>query len=494
MNIKTIDFDQHKNLVSLLPKSGQFVGEQLIASSTIGVAQHINPTTGEVQDEIPLASAQDVNDAVASAKQGFALWSAMTPSDRRNKLLAFARLVESNFDDLARLSSIENGSALYFADFCRSTLLDYMHYYAGSADKIEGRVVATPPGEHLEYVVREPYGVIAAIIPWNAPLLSCAMKVPAALAAGNSVVIKPPETTPYTAIRFAELALEAGIPPGVINVIVGGPEAGEALVAHRDVAKISFTGGTPTAQRIMTMAAQNLTPVMFELGGKSANLVFDDGDLEQVIPYSGSFCMANTGQGCALPTRLLIQDSIFDSTVEQVLEVIKALPVGDPLNPETYMGPLFSKPHTDRVMTYIEDAARNSGGQLALGGKRYDGDLACGNFVQPTVILNPDLDSHVAQEEVFGPVLSVFRFKDEEEAVAIANSTKWGLASYVQTRDVHRAHKLASQLHSGVVHMNCAPNNHYASSFGGVGMSGFGREGGRAGLDEYLRDKAISTR
>jgi aldehyde dehydrogenase (NAD+) len=317
--------------------------------------------------------------------------------------------------------------------------------------------------------------------------------VPPALAAGNTVIIKPPEATPYSALRFAELALEAGIPPGVINVICGGPEAGEALVSHPGVDKISFTGGTPTAQRIMVSAAKNLTPVMFELGGKSANLIFEDADFSTALPYTAGFGMVNTGQACALPSRVLIQDSVFDDTVERIVELVRGLPVGDPLNPEVYLGPLYHQVHLERVMAYIEDARRNCGGRLALGGERLGGPLGCGHFVSPTVFVEPDIYSNLAQEEAFGPVMAIFRFKTDDDAVAIANSTRWGLASYIQTTNLRRAHGVASQLRSGVVHMNGAPNVHYASTFGGVGMSGFGREGGRAGLEEYLRAKGIST-
>jgi aldehyde dehydrogenase (NAD+) len=342
--------------------------------------------------------------------------------------------------------------------------------------------------------VPEPWGVIACIIPWNSPFLSCCMKVPPALAAGNSVIIKPPEQTPFSALRFAELALEAGLPPGVINVVPGGIEAGEALVTHPGVDKISFTGGTPTAQRIMAAAAKNLTPVMFELGGKSANLVFDDADLSGTILYSSFFGMVNSGQACALPSRLLVQDTVFDEVVAKVKETVGALTIGDPLNPDNYLGPLYHSTQLDRVMAYIEEAKANCGGSLLLGGERLGGDFAGGNFVAPTIFVNPDPQSRLAQHEAFGPVMAIFRFRTDEEAIALANSTTWGLASYVQTTNLQRAHKVAAKLRSGVVHMNGAPNVHYASTFGGVGMSGFGREGGKAGLDEYLRFKAISTR
>lgn len=493
MTTSAIAVDQHRAAAKKLPRASMLIGEERRTRGDAGTHVHINPATGEPQGELPIAGAKSVDDAVAAARRGFEVWSRMAPHERRERLTVFAQLLAKRWPEFSDLCALENGSPVQFSQFT-TPLLQWPAYYAGWADKIEGQVVARMPSEHFEYIVPEPYGVIACIIPWNAPLISLCMKVPPALAAGNSVVIKPPEATPYTSLRFAEIALEANIPPGVVNVVPGGIEAGEALVTHPGVDKISFTGGTPTAQRIMVSAARNLTPVMFELGGKSANLIFEDADLTQTIPYTAYFGMVNAGQACALPSRVLVQDSIFEQVVDHLLGAVSSIAVGDPFDPNVYMGPLYLAGHMQKVLGYIEEAKANSGAKLALGGQRLGGGLACGNFVAPTVFLEPKPDSRLAQEEAFGPVMAVFRFKTEEEAIRLANSTQWGLAAYVQTSNLQRAHRVAAQLKSGVVHMNGAPNVHYSSTFGGVGKSGFGREGGKAGLDEYLRFKAISTR
>ena len=489
----TIAVERHRAAAKKLPKATLLIGEERRASGDAGVHVHVDPATGEPTAELPVAGAKAVDDAVRAARRGFEVWSGLAPHVRRERLTVFAKLIRERFEEIGTLCSIENGATAMFNQFA-TPMLEWPAYYAGWADKIEGQVVARMPAEHFEYIVPEPYGVIACIIPWNAPFISLCMKVPPALAAGNSVVIKPPETTPFSSLRFAELALEAGIPPGVVNVVPGGVEAGEALVTHPGVDKISFTGGTPTAQRIMAAAARNLTPVMFELGGKSANLIFEDADLAQVIPYTAYFGMVNAGQACALPSRVLVQDGIFDQVVEQVLGAIGTIGIGDPFDPGVYMGPLYQKGHMERVLSYIDEAKASSGGRLALGGHRLGGGLACGNYVAPTVFLEPSPDSRLAQEEAFGPVMAIFRFKTEDEAIALANSTQWGLAAYVQTTNLARAHRVAAKLRSGVVHMNGAPNVHYSGTFGGVGKSGFGREGGKPGLDEYLRFKGISTR
>jgi aldehyde dehydrogenase (NAD+) len=490
----SVDLSRHQSAAAQLPRAALLIGERHLTSGSAGVYAHVNAATGQVQAEVPIAGATDIDAAVIAARKGFEVWSALAPHQRRDALVKFTLLLEQHFDELAAISALENGCTLQFSGATRDTCLNWAKYYAGWADKIEGQVVATMPSEHFEYIAPEPWGVIACIIPWNAPLLSCCMKVPPALAAGNSVIIKPPETTPFSALRFAELALEAGIPPGVVNVVPGGIEAGEALVTHSGVDKISFTGGTPTAQRIMVAAAKNLTPVMFELGGKSANIIFDDANLADTILYTSFFGMVNSGQACALPSRVLVQDTVFDEVIAKVKDTIGALAIGDPLDANNYLGPLYHESHMNRVLAYIEEAKANCGGSLMLGGERLGGGLACGNFVAPTIFVNPDPQSQLAQNEAFGPIMAIFRFKTDDEAIALANSTKWGLASYVQTTNLQRAHRVAAKLRSGVVHMNGAPNVHYASTFGGVGMSGFGREGGKAGLDEYLRMKAISTR
>lgn len=351
---------------------------------------------------------------------------------------------------------------------------------------------AYSPHENVEYTIAEPYGVIGHIITWNSPALSLAMKVPPSLAAGNTVVIKPAESTPFSALLFADLAHEAGIPEGVINVVTGLGDAGEALVSHPGIDKISFTGGPATARRIMATAAQSLKPVLFELGGKSANLLFADTDLDAVVPYCAAFAMSNTGQGCALPTRLLVERPIYEEVVQRVAYVVAHLPVGDPLDPATYIGPLINATARDRVQSMIDKAVSGGAGRLVHGGERIDSE---GYFVTPTVFADVDNRSDLAQQEVFGPVLAITPFDTEDEAVALANDTEYGLSAYIQSRDIGRVNRLVPRLKAGTVYVNPGPNpiSSPTTPFGGVGMSGFGREGGRAGLDEFINVKGVGV-
>jgi len=368
---------------------------------------------------------------------------------------------------------------------------EWTHYYAGWADKIEGVVVSGfSPADELAYTLAEPYGVVGHIITWNAPLLSLSMKVPPSLAAGNTVVIKPAEFTPFTALLFAELAREAGIPDGVVNVVQGGGAAGEALVRHPGIGKVSFTGGPSTAKRIMATAAESLKPVLFELGGKSPNLLFADADLDAAVAYSAAFSMSCVGQGCALPTRLLVEESIYDEVVETVVATVEALPIGDPLDPASYFGPLVNAAARERVVGMIDAARSDGAGTLRTGGSGMD---TPGFFVEPTVFVDVDNGSDLAQQEVFGPVLAVTSFRDEEHAVELANDTAYGLSAYLQSRDVRRVNRLVPRLRAGTVFVNQGPNpiTQPGRPFGGVGLSGFGREGGKAGLDEFLMLKGV---
>jgi aldehyde dehydrogenase (NAD+) len=316
--------------------------------------------------------------------------------------------------------------------------------------------------------------------------------VPASLAAGNTVVIKPAEFTPFTALLFAEIAREAGLPDGVVNVVQGTGVAGEALVRHPGVGKVSFTGGPTTAQRIMATAAESLKPVLFELGGKSPNLLFADADLGSAVPYSAAFAMSCVGQGCALPTRLLVEESIYDEVVETVVATVEALPVGDPLDPASYFGPLVNAASQERVGRIIAEARATGAGTLRTGGSVIPG---AGFFVEPTVFVDVDNRSDLAQREVFGPVLAVTPFRNEEHAVQLANDTAYGLSAYVQSRDIGRVNRLVPRLRAGTVFVNPGPNpiTQPGRPFGGVGLSGFGREGGKAGLDEFLMVKGVGV-
>jgi aldehyde dehydrogenase (NAD+) len=487
-----VDTARHAEAARELPRETLLIGGERYRDGSGAAFSHVNPATGQVQYEMRLAGAADVERAVAIARAAFEGWRRSKPARRAEVLNRLCELVARDKDRFALLSALENGMpANQFGGPQLGIIQSWLRYYAGMADKIEGLVTASWPAENLEYTLPEPLGVVAAIIPWNAPVISLAMKVPAALAAGNCVIVKPAEVTPFTAAHFVQLALEAGVPAGVLQLLPGGAEAGEALVRHPGVAKVSFTGGTVAARRVMAACAETLKPALYELGGKSANILFDDADLAQAIPYCAAFPMHNSGQGCQLPTRLLVHAPIVDAVVEGVRQTLAHLKLGDPLADDTFMGPVVSEAAMHRILADIERARVERAGALLAGGARAD---APGWFVEPTVFAAVDPASHLAQNELFGPVLAILPFKDEDEAVAIANATPWGLAGYVQTRDLRRAHRVAARLVCGNVYVNGAMNVHPAAPFGGVGLSGFGKEGGRAGLEEFVRHKGVAIR
>jgi acyl-CoA reductase-like NAD-dependent aldehyde dehydrogenase len=411
----------------------------------------------------------------------------MSPSRRARLLNRLADLLEGDRDDAAALTAVDNGTPISSLDPGRATAA-WVRYYAGWVDKLEGRVV--PIGAGLDYVTPEPYGVVAAIVPWNGPMMGMGQKAAPALAAGNVVVAKPPEIAPFGALRFAELAVEAGLPDGVVQVLVGGADAGAALVAHPGVDKISFTGGATAARAVMHGAAESLTPMALELGGKSANIVFADADLDAAAASAALLgAVLLSGQGCALPTRLFVQSTVAEQVIDHVVAVVEGAKVGDPLEADTLMGPLATEQARDRVLRMVEEATAT----VLTGGTRLDlgGDLSGGWFLAPTVLTDVADDASVACEEVFGPVLTVFTFDDEDEVVARANALTYGLAAYVHTQDVTRAHRVAKALEVGTVTVNGFPSNSPALPFGGVKASGFGREGGKEGLEEFLRPKNV---
>ncbi|MGP3792592.1 aldehyde dehydrogenase family protein [Pseudomonas sp. B392_1p] len=482
---------EHAAIAATLPAVKLMIGEQALSQGSAGTFSHVNTATGQFQMDIPLAGETEVEAAVLAARAAFPAWRDMKPFRRRQVLDRFADLIEQNIDRFMKMAVVENGIPMStMLHGMAPRILAWTRYYAGWADKIEGLVTGINPGDHFEYTVPEPYGVIGHIITWNAPLLSLAMKIPPSLAAGNTVVIKPAEFTPFSSQLFVELGLEAGIPPGVINVVPGGVAAGEALVRHRGVDKISFTGGPVGAQAIMRSAAATLKPCVFELGGKSANLVFPDVDLASTAAYCAAFGLSNSGQGCALPTRMMIHESIYEPFIQVVQATMEQLPYGDPLNENVIVGPMVNAVACERVRGMIGEARAQQVGRFLSGGEAAgDGQ---GNFVTPTLIAEADPYSTIAQKEVFGPVLCAFKFRDEAEAVALANATEYGLAAYVQTNDLNIAQRMVRQLNAGTVFVNQAtPASHAASPFGGVGLSGFGREGGKAGLEEFIRIKGV---
>ena len=478
-----------------VPEVHLHIGAERRTTGAGGVHEHVWPVTGEVQGPVPLAGPADVDDAVRAARDAFETWRTWTPWQRRDVLVRLADLLDAARDELARLAVLDNGMTYGIAHFTATSVADYTRYYAGWADKIEGRVTSSPAhGRELAYTAPEPYGVVGIIITWNGPMVSIGMKVIPALAAGNTVVIKPSELTPYATEHFMALVREAGIPAGVVNMVPGTADAGEALVRHPVVQKISFTGGPTTAKAILAGCAATLKPAVLELGGKSASLVFPDADLDAVaFIATASVHQTLAGQGCALATRLVVHDSVYDELAEKTVAFTRDITLGDPFDPSTGMGPVVSRAAQERIIGMIERAQTEGAGKLLIGGGIPGGELANGFYVEPTVFGDVDPQSELGQVEVFGPVLSLMRFHTDEEALDIANATSYGLASYLWTKDISRINQLVPRLEAGGVYVNGAsPVVGCELPFGGVGISGFGREGGLEGLLEFVRTKAVA--
>ena len=478
-------------LLAEMAGKGLLIGADRITDVSGGEYAHHNPATGQVQAQVPMGGAADIDRAVKAAREALPAWRAMPVNERGAILHRLADLLEQHSEHSGVVNALENGNPVGGLGPGAYTAL-WTRYYAGWCDKVEGSVVSTFPIQGLNYILSEPWGVVGVMPPWNGPMMGMGQKAVPALAAGNTVVAKPPELAPFGAYLFAELALEAGLPPGVLNVVAGGVEAGEALVRHPDVDKVSFTGGSTVARRVMALAAETLKPVALELGGKSANIIFSDADLDTAVPMAAALgVQLLSGQGCALPTRLYVQDEVYDEVVARLVPITEAFRVGDPLDPETQMGPVITEAAAERIIGMIGRATAGGGAKLLTGGTRLGGALAGGYFLAPTVLGDVDHFSEIAQEEVFGPVLSVLRFKDEAEVVTKANDSRYGLAAYIHTRDIGRAHRVAHAIDAGYISVNGFSGMSPTAPFGGYKQSGFGREGGRAGLEEWLRPKNI---
>lgn len=452
-----------------------------------------NPYTGEVWAEIAHGSAADVDRAVKAAKAARrGEWGAMSASARGRLMMKLADLIEENSARLGEIEVRDNGKLL--AEMATQThyLAGWYRYYGGLADKIEGTVIPTDKKNIFNFTRREPLGVVAMITPWNSPLLLLAWKLAPALAAGNTAVIKPSEFTSASTLEFMDLFTQAGFPKGVVNTVTGfGKDVGAALVAHKDIAKIAFTGSDLSGQKIYEAAARDLKHVTLELGGKSPNIVFDDADLEAAVMGAISGIFAASGQTCIAGSRLLLQRSIHDQFVKRLVEVAGAARIGDPMKPETNVGPVTTPPQYAKVLEYIA-IAKGEGARCVLGGKPYTGPGVSGfQFVEPTIFTDVRNDMRIAQEEVFGPVLAVIPFDDEEDALRIANDIDFGLAAGVWTNNIGRAIRMSEQLEVGTVWVNTYRAVSYTSPFGGYKRSGIGRESGIEAVQEFLQTKSV---
>jgi aldehyde dehydrogenase (NAD+) len=450
-----------------------------------------NPATEELIAEVAEGDAADIDLAVKAARKAFdsGPWRKLDARDRGILMNRLADLVEKNIDELAELETLDNGKPIGESRSGDLPLVvDCFRYYAGWADKIHGQTVPIR-GNYFCYTKREPVGVAGQIIPWNFPLLMVAWKWGPALAAGCTVVLKPAEQTPLSALRIGELALEAGYPAGVINIVPGfGETAGDALVKHPGVDKLAFTGEGRTAQLIMKNASETLKRITFELGGKSPNIIFADADLDAAVNGSLIGMYLNQGQCCCAGTRLFVQDSAHDVFIAKLAAKVKARRVGDPFDPATQMGPQVDKAQFDKILSYI-DKGKAEGARCVTGGERL-GDK--GFFIQPTIFADVKDDMAIAREEIFGPVLSVIKFHDVDEVIQRANATEYGLAAAVWTRDIGKAHAIADRVRAGTVWVNCYDVFDAAAPFGGFKRSGIGRELGEKALDNYTELKTVT--
>ena len=475
----------------LLPRSALIIGGHVEEQGSGDLHAHIYPGTGTVTRTFRMGSPADIDRAVEAAQAAFPAWRAMTGDKRRNLMFALAALLEAESLNMAPTLIAENGSTVMGAGYMGFDGAQKFRYFGGWADKIEGRTVSTWGGPAHDYVQYEPYGVVGVIVPWNGPIFAATMVLAPALAAGNCIVIKSPELAPYSVMRLVELIRQAGFPPGVVNLVTGGADVGAAMVSHPGIGKIEFIGSGTTAKGILTNAAQSLKPVGLELGGKSAVLVFADANLQDAAKRGLSGGISANGQGCVNGTRLLVERSVYEPFLEMLGAMAGHVTVGDPFDKASALGPVISEAALARISGMVERGV-SDGARLVCGGQRLGGDHADGTFLPLTVLADVSADSEIAKNEVFGPVLVVTPFDSEEEAVALANDSDYGLGAYVHTTNLARAHRVAGQMMAGQVQVNgsgeamtpCVP-------FGGMKHSGHGRLGGIEGLREFQQVRNV---
>jgi aldehyde dehydrogenase (NAD+) len=470
------------------------IGGQNVDAASGELFETDNPYTGQPWALIPRCGAEDVDRAVRAAHHAFTSgeWPALTPSRRGALLRRLGDLIIEHARTLAEIEVRDNGKLIAEVSPVVTYMAQWFHYYGGLADKIEGAVIPTDKADVFNFTRYEPLGVVAAIVPWNSPLFLTAWKLAPALAAGNTIVVKPSEFTSASLLEFMKLVEQAGIPAGVVNVVTGfGPEVGMPLVAHPLVAKVAFTGSDGTGQRVYEAAARGLKRVSMELGGKSPNIVFADAQMDNAVKGVVSGIFAATGQTCVAGSRLLVQRSIHDQFVERLLDLARTARMGDPMDPGTQVGPITNKPQLEKVLRYI-DIAKGEGALPLLGGRRASAP-ECGDgwFVEPTIFGGVHNRMRIAQEEVFGPVLAVIPFEDDDEAIAIGNDVVYGLAAGVWTQNMRRALKMAERLQAGTIWVNTYRSVSYLSPFGGYKRSGIGRESGHEMIKEYLQVKSV---
>src|SRR5690349_5965399 len=472
-------------------------GQLLIDGQWVGGSKHfdtINPATVDVLTQIAEASAADVEHAVQSARRAFedrsGPWRKLSASERGRVLWKLADLVEKNIEELAELETLDNGKPIFESRYVDMPMvIDVLRYYAGLATKIHGETVNTSEAA-FTYTLREPVGVVGLIVPWNFPLLLASWKIGPALACGNTIVLKPAEQTPLTTLKLGELAIEAGLPAGVINIVTGGPEEGQAIVAHPGIDKIAFTGSTTVGKEIMRGAADTLKRVTLELGGKSPNIVFSDADVDNAVKGAINGIFYGKGEVCNAGSRLFVEKKVEDEFMTKLVERTKKLRPGDPLDPKTRLGAIVSQQQMKTVLGYI-DAGKSEGAKLAIGGNRVEIGNGKGYFIEPTVFGGVTNDMKIAQEEIFGPVLATISFDDIEQVAEQANRNPYGLAAAIWTRDIKKAHALSRRLKAGTVWINTYGLMDAALPFGGFKQSGFGRELGMHAIEHYTELKSV---